>query len=196
MPMVRIGPDGRRQLAMVRWGLVPHWATDVSIGNRLINARAETIGSKPAFRDAVRRRRCLVPADGFYEWQRMGRRRQPFFMNLRGDEPFAFAGLWEHWQRDDRCVDSCTIITTEANDLIRPIHDRMPVILHPADYALWLDPSIRQAERVEPLLCPYPAEEMTARPVDSYVNVATHEGPACLQGQRDLFADEPPSSAP
>src|SRR5262245_7474343 len=129
--------------ALLKWGLVPGWADDPAIGNRMINARAETAADKPSFRAAFRKRRCLVLADGFYEWQKVGGKKQPYLIRLRGGEPFAFAGLWEHWERDGRAVESCTILTTDANGLVKPLHDRMPVILAPQDFALWLDPKVQ-----------------------------------------------------
>lgn len=166
------------EAAVLRWGLIPSWADDPAIGYRMINARAETLASKPSFRQAYRRRRCLVLADGFYEWQHAGRRKQPYFVALAGDRPFAFAGLWESWQRDDQRIESCALITTTANALMAPIHDRMPVILAPADYDLWLDPL--NEDGLDPLLRPYPAAEMTARPITTWVNDPKHEDARCL----------------
>ena len=155
----------------LHWGLVPSWADDPKIGNRMINARAETAADKPSFRTAMRRRRCLIVADGFYEWQTIGKRRQPMYIHMRDGRPFAFAGLWESWEgADHSALESCTILTTSANDLVRPIHDRMPVIIAPADYARWLDPAVQQAEPILPLLRPYPAEEMEAYAVSTRVN--------------------------
>ncbi len=137
---------GGRALAMLRWGLIPFWAKEPSIAYRMINARAETVATKPAFRAAFRARRCLVPADGFYEWQKRGRAKQPFRIVLKGEALFAFAGLWERWSGGEgEVIESCTIIVTEANELLRPIHDRMPVILDPADLGAWLDGSQAEA---------------------------------------------------
>lgn len=178
---VRAAASGQRELVMLRWGLIPSWADDPALGNRLINARAEGVHQKPAFRQAFRRRRCLVPADGFYEWQRVGGQKQPYHIGLRDGSLFAFAGLWELWQRGEAAVDSCTLITTEANDALRPIHDRMPVILASADYDRWLDPDNQQADDLLPLLRPYASEPMVAKPVSRWVNVPTHEGPRCLE---------------
>lgn len=180
VPVVRTTADGR-QLALLRWGLIPGWASDPSIGARMINARSETVAEKPAFRTAFKQRRCLVLADGFYEWQRSGGRKQPYFFQLRDGRPFAFAGLWERWQAPDgQTVETCTILTTAPNDLARPIHDRMPVILDPAAYDQWLDPELRLAGPLEALLQPYPAAAMTAYPVSTYVNNARNDGPQCL----------------
>jgi putative SOS response-associated peptidase YedK len=184
--VVRLRPEAdgapRRELVMLRWGLVPHWAKDLTTGNRLINARAETLAEKPAFRSALRERRCLVVADGFYEWKREGRSRRPMFFRLRDDRPFAFAGLWERWAGGEQGpLETCTILTTEANDAVRPVHDRMPVILAPDNYASWLDSAIKP-ESLSAFLRPYPAEEMESVPVGPYVNDARHEGAECVEG--------------
>jgi len=185
VPLVRVAyADGppRRELVWLRWGLVPAWARDPAIGNRLINARAETAAEKPAFRVALRRRRGLVVADGFYEWQRVGSRKQPYFFHLRDDGPFAFAALWDTWEGLDRsAIESCTLLTTEANDVVRPIHDRMPVLISPADYERWLDPTVQKPELVMSLLRPYPSEEMTTFPVSSLINSPSHEDPRCIE---------------
>ena len=177
----------KREGCIVRWGLVPSWAKDPAIGNKLINARAESIAEKPAFRAALRRRRCLVPADGFYEWQGTGRRKQPYFIHLRDDSLFAFAGLWESWEGADHShLETCTMITGEPNELMRPIHDRMPIILSPVDYPRWLDAE-QPPERLQELLKPFPAEAMEAYPVSTLVNSPSHEDAKCIQRQRDLF---------
>ena len=170
-----------RELAWLRWGLVPAWAKDPAMGARLINARAETAAEKPAFRAAMRARRCLVVADGFYEWQRTGRAKQPHFFQLRGGRPFAFAGLWEAWRRPDNApLETCTLLTTEANELVRPIHDRMPVILPRTAYDAWLDPAVASPDTLAPLLAPYPSGEMEARAVSPFVNSPTHDSPECI----------------
>ncbi len=172
---------GKLACVPLRWGLVPSWAGDLKIGHSLLNARAETVASKPAFRAAFRRRRCLIVADGYFEWKAVGKKKQPYYFRLRDETPFAFAGLWEHWERDGQVVESCTIITTEANDLARPYHDRMPVIL-PADArALWLDTDIEEPRALQDLLRPYPAEEMRFDPVNPVVNSARNEGPECIR---------------
>jgi putative SOS response-associated peptidase YedK len=166
VPVVRQAEEGRELVAM-RWGLIPSWAKDEKAGYSMINARAETVAEKPAFR----RRRCLIPVDGFYEWKKLERAKQPFHVRLRNGEPFAFAGLWEHWQGPEgRTVESCAIIVTDANELMRPIHDRMPVILDRGSYATWLDPNLTDAERLKALLAPYPNERMEAQPVSAAVN--------------------------
>lgn len=170
-----------RQLRLLRWGLVPSWAKDLAMGSRLINARAETVAEKPSFRSAFRHRRCLVVADGFYEWQRQERKKQPFYFRLLDGQLFAFAGLWERWKDSTgETVESCTILTTEANELMRPIHDRMPVILDPKDYDLWLDPAVQKAERLQQILCPFRSEAMTAYPVSTQVNKPANNSPECI----------------
>ena len=174
--------DAERELALLRWGLIPPWAKDPAVGSRMINARAETVATSPAFRAAFRQRRCLVPATGFYEWQRLERRKQPFYIRMRDGLPFAFAGLWEHWEGPDgAAIESCTLITTEPSELVRPVHDRMPVILDPKDYELWLDPGVRSPERLQSLLRPYPAEKMLAYPVRPWVNNPAHDDPECIE---------------
>lgn len=169
-----------RRARWFRWGLVPHWAKDERIGYKLINARSETVAEKPAFRDAFRRRRCLIPADGFYEWKKAGTRKQPY--RFQTGSLFAFAGLWERWQPsgEERVVYSCTILTTEANPRVAPIHHRMPVILHPSDYDRWLDPRSPR-ELLEALLIPYPEEEMEVYPVSDEVNRPVNDGPHLIR---------------
>jgi putative SOS response-associated peptidase YedK len=179
--IVRARADGERELTMVGWGLVPHWADDPGIGQKLINARSETLRSKPAFRESFRRRRCLVPADGFYEWHRDPGRKQPFHITLADGSLFCMAGLWDTWRRDGLSVETCTIITTTANDLLRPLHERMPVIVPPQGYADWLDPVEESPDALERWLRSYPAERMAIRPVAAWVNKAAHEGPDCLE---------------
>jgi putative SOS response-associated peptidase YedK len=184
VPVVRLADDGaRRELAFARWGLVPSWAKDDSIGNRLINARAETVAQKPAFRAAFKSRRCLIIADGFYEWaQRDGGPKQPYYFYMKDGRVFAFAGLWERWKgTNGGAVESCAIITTTANSVLEPIHDRMPVILHEADYDRWLDPDPRRASDLKDLLVPYPAGEMASHAVSRLVNTPSNEGPRLIE---------------
>ena len=172
-----VGGETRRG-GFMRWGLIPHWAKNASIGSRMINARAETVAEKPAFRDALRRRRCLVLADGFYEWQRTGGARRPMRIVMRSGEPFAFAGLWSVWRDPNgNRIPLCAIITTAANDLLRPIHDRMPVILPRELEELWLDRSIDDLGALGSVLNPYPDEEMEAFEVSTLVNSAANYGP-------------------
>jgi putative SOS response-associated peptidase YedK len=189
VPVIRLRPGGEyREMAWLRWGLIPTWAKEAGIGNRLINARGETAAVKPAFREAFQRRRCLVVADGFYEWRRAGRTKQPYFFRLCDDRPFAFAGLWEAWEGPDHAaIESCTLLTTVANELVRTIHDRMPVILPPESHSLWLNPAIDDPARLAPLLMPYAAGAMAATPVGAFVNDPTHEGPRCIEPPARLF---------
>jgi putative SOS response-associated peptidase YedK len=182
--IIRLDRDTlQRRLVQVKWGLIPFWAKETSIGNRLINARADSAAEKPAFRAAFKSRRCLVPADGFYEWQkREGRQKQPYLVRNADASPFAFAGLWESWTGPDgESIESCTILTTDANDLTRPVHHRMPVILKPEDYDLWLNLEVKDPELLKPLLRPYPSEEMVAQPVSPKVNKATYDAPDCVE---------------
>lgn len=178
-PVIRM--NGRRRLVMCRWGLIPSWADDQAVGARLLNARSESVALKPAFRAAFKQRRCLVPADGFYEWQKVGSKKQPFYFLPLNDWPFAFAGLWESWHKDDLAIESFTILTTEANEMVRPLHERMPVILAPEDFALWLDPQMHDAQKLQPLLRPYPADGMSSYPVSTMVNGARNEDPRCIE---------------
>jgi len=180
---IRIEPDTTtRQLVMLRWGLIPSWAKDPKIGFQCINAKAETVAEKPSFRAAFKTRRCLVIATGFYEWQVEGKRKQPMWIGLKSHRPFAFAGLWEHWKPPDgEVVESCTILTTGPNELLRPIHNRMPVILASTAYDKWLDPTVQHAEPLKALLRPYSSEELTAYPVSTLVNNPRHDVPQCLE---------------
>jgi putative SOS response-associated peptidase YedK len=179
-----------REMSLMRWGLIPSWAKDMKIGASLINARADTLATKPSFRTAFKRRRCLIPADGFYEWKKgEGKTKQPFYIRLKKDYPFAFAGLWEHWEGpDNSAVDSCTIVTTDANDTLRPLHERMPVILPEEDFDRWLDPKEEDAAQLGELLKPYPPEEMIAFPISTLVNNARNESPQCIEPLRDASA--------
>ena len=175
--------DAGRELAMLRWGLIPGWAKDPAIGSRMINARAETVAEKPSFRAAFRQRRCLVAADGFYEWQKAAEGpKQPYYIRLESDAPFAIAGLWERW-RDPagETVESCTLITTEANAALAPIHPRMPVILAPADYDAWLDPRPASPDALHDLLRPYPGAEMAVIPIGRHVNNVRNDDPGCIE---------------
>ena len=173
--------DGGRRLEVLKWGLVPSWAKDPGIGNRMINARSETAAEKPSFRKAMKERRCLILADGFYEWQKARGGKQPFHIRMGDGKPFAFAGLWERWERDGEEIRSCTILTTGANDLLRDVHDRMPVILPSQAHAPWLDPGMRDPAPLMPLLVPYPSEAMQTYPVSRAVNSPSNDGPVCVE---------------
>jgi putative SOS response-associated peptidase YedK len=182
-PIAVIPNNGQNRIEFFRWGLIPSWAKDPKIGNRMINARAETLAEKPSFRVAYRRRRCLVLADGFYEWRKEAGRKTktPMYIRLESGQPFAFAGLWEAWRSpDDQTVLSCTIITTTPNTLVEKIHNRMPVVLAPAAYDLWLDPGEQSPDRLNEWLRPYPASQMSAYPVSTQVNNPSNDVPDCI----------------
>jgi putative SOS response-associated peptidase YedK len=176
-------PEPRHQL--LRWGLIPGWAKDPSIGNRMINARAETVSEKPSFRAAFKRRRCLIVADGFYEWKRNpnSKTKQPYYFHLKEHAPFAFAGLWEQWTDPESGgeLDTCTILTTAANAVLEPIHDRMPVILEPDQYAAWLDPDFYSPQALQVMLDPFEAEAMDSYPVSKAVNSPRYDAADCLE---------------
>ena len=183
VPVVRAtGAEGARALTRLRWGLIPHWADDPLVGARTINARAESAALKPTYRDPFRERRCLVPADGFYEWKRLTDHKQPFRITLKGGKLFAFAGLWDSWQNPEgESIETFTIVTTEPNELLGSIHDRMPVILPPEHYRTWLDPSFDDIGRLQGLLGPYPAANMEAYPVGFGINVPEHDDPSLIE---------------
>jgi putative SOS response-associated peptidase YedK len=174
--------DGRNRAGFLRWGLIPFWAKDPRIGSRMINARAETVAEKPAFRRALRKQRCLVLADGFYEWKKEGGAKVPMYIASRSREPFGMAGLWETWKSPSgELLHSCAIITTAANSLMEPIHDRMPVILSQEAEATWLDAGIDDPGALTRLLVPCPAAELEAYPVSTLVNSPRNDDPECLQ---------------
>ena len=173
-------PGQHRELVLLRWGLVPSWAKEAKTNYSMINARAETVAEKPAYRTAFRQRRCLIPADGFYEWRQTPDGKQPYYICMQQDGVFALAGLWEHWEKQDEVVESCTIIVTEANDTIRPVHDRMPVIIQPSDFDRWLDPESRDADAMKALLQPWPANEMTIYPVSKAANSPANNDARCI----------------
>ncbi len=186
-PVAVVPNDGERAVQLYRWGLVPGWSDGPSSRYTMINARSETAAEKPAFRAAYRHRRCLILADGFYEWtKRAGdRRKTPMYVRLASDAPLAFAGLWEVWQpqgqADAQPLYSCTILTTDANDLIAPVHPRMPVILSPENYNRWLTPEEARPEDLDPILAPYPSEELTMYEVSKTVNSPQNDGPGCIK---------------
>ena len=187
-PVVRVGREGEREIAMLRWGLVPYWAKDLKVGTKMINARSEGVAEKPAFRAAVQKRRCIVPATGFFEWQGEAGKKQPFAITLPQDKLFAFAGLWERWKpAGGEPVETFTIVTTEANDQVAPIHDRMPVILPPEAVEPWLSAPPAEAAA---LLKPWEGR-LDLRAVGRYVSNVQHEGPECL-ADADAGWDEPP----
>lgn len=185
--VVRMSPqNASREWALTYWGLVPSWSKDPSMGARMINARSETVTEKPAFRAAFKRRRCLVPANGFYEWQKLGKGKQPFYITTPDGAPFAIAGLWEYWEgAEGSALESCTLLTTSANTLMAPLHDRMPVIVAPEDYAQWLgtgrDETPQALNQLQHLLRPYADDGLVAFPVSTYVNNTRNEGADCVQ---------------
>lgn len=184
MASVVVVEEDRRVLKPMKWGLVPVWADDPKIGNRMINVRGETVAEKPAFKRSLKRRRCLVLADGFYEWRAIAGRKGKFPMRivLRGEPPFAFAGLWDKWKSPEgEELETFTIITTGANELIEPIHERMPVILSKEDEAAWLDPSREDPEMLKTFLKSYPSEAMEMYDVTRAVNNAMNDSPACVE---------------
>ena len=185
-PVVRQSADGKREFIQLRWGLIPFWAKDPSIGNRMINARAETVASKPAFRNAFRKKRCIVIADGFYEWQKRPGGKQPWYIAMSTGEPFAMAGLWESWRatEDDDRLDTCTIITTRPNEMMARLHNRMPVILTQDAVDCWLDPS-SDTDTLESVLGPVEEDLLNAVEVSRRVNNPANEGPELILPETD-----------
>jgi putative SOS response-associated peptidase YedK len=171
--------DDHRECVLLRWGLIPFWAKDKKTS--FINARGDTVLQKPAFRASVKKRRCLVLADGYFEWKTEGKAKQPYYYRRRDEKPFAFAGLWDRWESPEQSIQSCTIITTDANELARPVHDRMPVILTREGCALWLDREVEDNGVLQELLVPYPAEELDAYPVSSLVGNVKNNRPECIE---------------
>ena len=181
-PVLAVVNDGGRRAEFMRWGLIPFWAKDPKIGNRMINAVGETAAAKPAFRAAFKKRRCLVLADGFFEWRKDGKSKVPTYIFLKSGEPFAMAGLWETWKNPEGdLVRSCTIVTTQPNEFIAPIHNRMPVILSQETEALWLDPMTEEASTLNPLLIPSPSEDLDSYVVSNLVNSFKNSGPECIE---------------
>ncbi len=184
--------EPKRTGGTMRWGLIPFWSKDPKAGFKMINARSEDIAEKPAFREALKKRRCLIPADGFYEWQKSGGTKRPFCFTMADEGLFAFAGIWERWKDPEgKWVETCSIITTAANALCEDIHDRMPVILHPEDYDLWLDPGFENTEELRALLKPYESDQMKRFEVSSRVNAVKNDDPDCVAPTA-----EPESAAP
>lgn len=196
IPVIRQHPkEPIRQLALMRWGLIPSWARDPSAAAKMINARSETAATKPAFRDPLRLRRCLIPTDGFYEWKRDGKTKQPFCFEVNKGQLFAFAGLWDRWKDPSgNWIKTCSILTTTPNTVTASIHDRMPVILDPDSYDLWLDPGMQDVRAISELLKPYDAHSMRCYPVSPRVNHVENDDEDCsrrievAQTQNSLFA--------
>ncbi len=188
-PVAVISNEEPPRLDFYSWGLIPSWAKDPAIGSRMINARAETLAEKPSFRSAFLRRRCLIPADGFFEWQSVPGRKSklPLYFRLASGKPFAFAGLWELWHAPDGSeIRSCTIVTTEPNELLAPMHNRMPVILQPEAYPTWLNAAEVKPDKLQPLLVPSPAAEMTIRHVTNAVNNPSLDAPVCIEEEKGI----------
>lgn len=182
MVMAIISDGQKNRLGELKWGLIPNWSKDEKIGYKMINARADTVADKPAFRSSFQRKRCIIPADGFYEWQKIGTEKQPMRITLKDEGIFSMAGLYDSWIAPDGSkVSSCTIITTTPNALMENIHDRMPVILHPEDEAIWLNRAIQDKNILLPLLQPFPAEQMRAYPVTAKVGNVRFDDPECLE---------------
>lgn len=194
-PVVRmLEPGGPRTLSHLRWGLVPYWADDPAIGNRMINARSESVAEKPAYRTSFKKKRCLVVTDGFYEWKKMGKAKQPYLIRRRDRQPFAFAGLWSSWKNPAnpaRPLETFTILTTDANGTLRELHDRMPVILERADFGLWLDPAVGEADRLQSLLVPAADDLLETFPVSRSVNSPAHDAADCIEPLVDHAPEEP-----
>jgi putative SOS response-associated peptidase YedK len=195
-PVLTIRQDSRepvRRLSAMRWGLVPCWAKDASIGYKTINARAETVATTASFREPLKSQRCLIPADGFYEWVRNGKTKQPYCFEVNDGQLFAFAGLWDRWRNPRReVIESCTILTTMPNSLLADIHDRMPAILRPADYDLWLDPALRNTAAVSEMLKPFDATVMRRYPVSTRINQVQNDDADCAT---PIETDSSPSQA-
>ena len=181
---IRSNPETHdREPVLLHWGLIPSWAKDSKIGYKMINARAETVDTKPAYRSAFKTRRCLLAVSGFYEWQRTdAKRKQPYHIKMKDGRVFSFGGLWERWEgKDGKVIESCTIITTTANTLMEPIHNRMPVIIQPKDYETWLDPKFNKPDDLREYLKPYAPHEMEAYPVSLLVNNPRNDSPECVK---------------
>lgn len=178
--VVRNQGDHNR-LDLLKWGLVPAWSKDLSFGSRMINARSETVAEKPSFRHAIKYRRCIIPTSGFYEWEHTGNKKQPYYIQLAERSPMCIAGIWETWKAPDGSeLETFAILTTAANKLVAPIHDRMPVILHPDTFTLWLNHNMHDPEQLQPLYQPYPPSEMTAHKVPDLVNNPRFDSSACI----------------
>jgi len=171
-----------KEVVSFKWGLIPFWAKDPTIGNRMINSRSETVTEKPSFKTAFKNHRCLIPTDGFFEWQKQkDGGKQPYFIHMKSDEPFAFAGIWDRWKSpEEQIIESCSILTTEPNSLLQPIHNRMPVIIDPNDFEQWLNPSNTDIEELKDLLKPFDAKKMAAYPVSTYVNSPSNKDEKCI----------------
>lgn len=185
--------DSARKAVALQWGLVPRWSKDAKSGAMLANARSDGVTSKPAFRDAFKQRRCVVPASGFYEWQTIGKLKQPWYFQMRDESPFVLAGLWESWRSADGVeLQTCALITTTPNEVVRPLHDRMPVILRGATIDTWLDAKVKEEDQLESLLVPLAGELMKTTPVSPNVNSVRNDGPELIEPATPITKPEPP----
>ncbi|MBW6521846.1 MAG: SOS response-associated peptidase [Desulfoarculaceae bacterium] len=179
--VIRQNGGGSRYAGMLRWGLIPHWAKDPAIGNKMINARSETAHEKPSFRNSIHYHRCLIPASGFIEWSQQNGSKQPWYIHRKDGELLAFAGIWDSWQGAEGTIDSCSILTTSANNLVAKIHDRMPVVLSVSEYDQWLDRQITEAKQLEALYAPFPADLLEAIPISTKINNPRFDSRDCLE---------------
>ena len=189
VPVIRRHPnDGSRQMSTMKWGLVPYWAKSASVGASTINAKSETAATKPAFRDPLKFRRCLIPADGFYEWKKLGKNKKPYCFEVNRGQLFAFAGLWDGWRdASGQWLKTCSILTTTPNAMTSPVHNRMPVILDPGSYDVWLDPQMQDALAATELLKPYDHRQMRCYPVSDRVNYVGNDDEACSRAAKPEF---------
>lgn len=174
--------DYTKEVAPLKWGLIPFWSKDPTIGNKLINSRSETVAEKPAFREAFKNRRCLIPTDGFYEWQKQKQGpKQPYFIHMKDNQPFAYGGIWEQWKNSEgKKIETFSILTTSPNEIVKPIHNRMPVIIDSKDFDIWLNPTVQEPVELKPLLEPYDDSKMDAYPISMFVNSPSNKGEQCI----------------
>jgi len=185
VPIVRNAESGR-EMVMARWGLIPHWSKEAKTKYSTINARIETAAEKPTYRTSFKHRRCLIPADGFYEWKVVDGRKVPHHIRMRDGGPFALAGLWDHWEGDGECLESCSIIVMPANKVMTPLHDRMPAIIAPADYDLWMDPRITDKIEIMRCLDSAPSSQLITYPISPWVNSPKHDDERCIELSSDM----------
>jgi putative SOS response-associated peptidase YedK len=179
--VIRSDSNGTRHLDLLKWGLIPSWSKDPHIGYKMINARSETADTKPSFKSALKHRRCIIPASGFYEWREESGKKHPIYIKLKDNNLMLFAGIWDHWKAPEgNVIESCTMLTTETNDLIKPLHDRMPVILDTQNIDMWLDPQVSDPEQLKPLFRSFPSELMEMYQVSDLVNSPKNDNPSCI----------------
>lgn len=180
--VIRINNNSQKELSLMHWGLIPSWSKDPKVGYKMINARSETLTEKPSFKQSFKTKRCLIPADGFYEWKKQGKEKTPYYFKMKNSSPFAFAGLWDTWinKEDTKTIDSCTIITTSANSLLNPIHERMPVILNPENYSFWLDNKVINLDKLKSVLNSYDSDTMLYYEVSKNINSSKINEPSLI----------------